>query len=287
MIKPNEVDAFGYTALHFACLNGHSKVVEVLLAFHANPSVLSMTNLTPLHCACYNGYRQVVKILIKAGGDADFNPINITPLMIASYRGFVGIVCELVESGMELEPNPLQKTRLWWKRVGMDPIKNLSNTAYDDDYADVRTALELKHVAENEDREDCRGLCATLSSYELERLGSFPDKDSVDIYFYVKKHLKFIIHLGRDIEISRAEAFIKYLMISQSLVYKAELESLIPKEFPIRCFEAQGLVMNVIRCMVLMILNGERNQKAKMAAYVSEAADFVSLLLNYSNANDL
>ena len=62
----NAVDAFGFSPLRWACLNGHARVVELLLESGAD-AVSPVDELTPLALAAAAGHSEVVKVLLCAG----------------------------------------------------------------------------------------------------------------------------------------------------------------------------------------------------------------------------
>ena len=125
MPTPNIQKEDGWTALMFACQNGHYQVVELLL--HNNADILATTddNLTALVFACFNGHSNIIHLLVdKQGidpvitefiklcieGDTDhvktFLPqvdlntpltCGITPLMMASCHGHIDIVNVLLQ----------------------------------------------------------------------------------------------------------------------------------------------------------------------------------------------
>ncbi|XP_058861025.1 ankyrin repeat and SAM domain-containing protein 1A-like isoform X2 [Acipenser ruthenus] len=63
----NCVDSTGYTPLHHSALNGHSKVVEVLLRNEALTNIADNKGCYPLHLAAWKGDQQIVKLLIHQG----------------------------------------------------------------------------------------------------------------------------------------------------------------------------------------------------------------------------
>ncbi|EEB09406.1 ribosome biogenesis protein Nop8 [Schizosaccharomyces japonicus yFS275] len=66
-----KADENGNTALHMACANGHTEVVQKLLP-HLKPDEINSKNSsgnTPLHWAAMNGHVDACKLLLDNGGD--------------------------------------------------------------------------------------------------------------------------------------------------------------------------------------------------------------------------
>jgi len=61
----------GMTALHYAAREGNSKIVELLLRFHAQVNAVDDSGWTPLHYAMYRGHKEVALILLRDGADPD------------------------------------------------------------------------------------------------------------------------------------------------------------------------------------------------------------------------
>ena len=55
----------GYTALHLACLNNHSDVVDLLIKANAKLDVQNINLQSPLHLAVERKHLQVVKVSRK------------------------------------------------------------------------------------------------------------------------------------------------------------------------------------------------------------------------------
>ncbi len=93
----------GYTALHYACLNGHIEIVKKLL--DKNNNVINFVNNereTPLHLASKNGHTEIVDLLIKNGAITDEgNKYGYTPLHWASQNGNIDIVKALLANGAD------------------------------------------------------------------------------------------------------------------------------------------------------------------------------------------
>eukprot|EP00189_Rhodosorus_marinus_P009955 CAMPEP_0184744504 /NCGR_PEP_ID=MMETSP0315-20130426/7234_1 /TAXON_ID=101924 /ORGANISM="Rhodosorus marinus, Strain UTEX LB 2760" /LENGTH=356 /DNA_ID=CAMNT_0027216213 /DNA_START=69 /DNA_END=1139 /DNA_ORIENTATION=- len=103
----NDVDIFDYTALHFACEEGHVAIVTSLLEAHADIECATKMHFSrPLHYAAFNGHRNVVLVLAKAGADLEARTDDgRTALFQASFNGHHSIVKAL----LDLEANHLAK----------------------------------------------------------------------------------------------------------------------------------------------------------------------------------
>eukprot|EP00013_Stygamoeba_regulata_P003947 CAMPEP_0177635414 /NCGR_PEP_ID=MMETSP0447-20121125/3889_1 /TAXON_ID=0 /ORGANISM="Stygamoeba regulata, Strain BSH-02190019" /LENGTH=155 /DNA_ID=CAMNT_0019137201 /DNA_START=100 /DNA_END=567 /DNA_ORIENTATION=- len=67
----DEPDAYGYTALHYACSNGDVQTVRFLLTRGASPNAAtSAGKVTPLHRAAMKGHVEIVGLLLNSGADA-------------------------------------------------------------------------------------------------------------------------------------------------------------------------------------------------------------------------
>lgn len=64
----NSCNSNGETALHIACENGHTEIVQLLLDAGANVNVINKSEgQTPLHLACLNNQTKVIKLLLNCG----------------------------------------------------------------------------------------------------------------------------------------------------------------------------------------------------------------------------
>ncbi|PNH11371.1 Serine/threonine-protein kinase TNNI3K [Tetrabaena socialis] len=59
----------GWTALHYASLNGSKEVVEALLRAGADMAAKGKDGWTALHYASLKGSKEVVEALLRAGAD--------------------------------------------------------------------------------------------------------------------------------------------------------------------------------------------------------------------------
>lgn len=93
---PQQSDDFGFTPLHFACLQDSLDVFESLLKITSNVSTVSRTGWTPLHLGALSSHDTKAKAILDAGGaleashtiEVTHNPNDIyfkdvTPLKLA------------------------------------------------------------------------------------------------------------------------------------------------------------------------------------------------------------
>ena len=95
---PMIADANGFTALHFASLNGHANIVKLLLGkCKMSPEVCNKLNRTPIHCAAQNGYIEVIKVILEYDGNIyakDKNGYNV--FHFACFHNHVELVMYLL-----------------------------------------------------------------------------------------------------------------------------------------------------------------------------------------------
>ncbi|XP_060553945.1 ankyrin repeat domain-containing protein 39-like [Ruditapes philippinarum] len=96
----DKCDASGYTALHYASRNGHTRICKLLLDNNASPNIQTRSGgVTPLHRAAYCGHTDIVELLLKHGADpliADSD--GKLPLHKAAEKGFAPVVEILVKA---------------------------------------------------------------------------------------------------------------------------------------------------------------------------------------------
>ena len=81
----NESGMYGWTPLHYASRDGHSEVVNVLVAAGAEVNKTDYNGNTPLHFASFNVRFEVVKALIRAKADVRIeNNQGKAPVDVAS-----------------------------------------------------------------------------------------------------------------------------------------------------------------------------------------------------------
>uniref|UniRef100_A0A1I8MHD5 Uncharacterized protein n=1 Tax=Musca domestica TaxID=7370 RepID=A0A1I8MHD5_MUSDO len=108
----NVQDSGGYSALHHACLNGHTDIVRLLLNHEASPNLPDMRGSSPLHLAAWAGEEEIVKMLLThpyRPANPDLQTIEKeTPLHCAAQHGHTGALSILLAH--EADPN-MRNTR--------------------------------------------------------------------------------------------------------------------------------------------------------------------------------
>ncbi len=96
---PNE-RARNWTLLHWACQEGHLKIVRLLIKFGAEVNVSEDEDFTPLVMAAGKGHNAIVRELLKAGADANARvhaSSDFTALHLACAWDRIAVVKTLVE----------------------------------------------------------------------------------------------------------------------------------------------------------------------------------------------
>ncbi|CAM9191235.1 unnamed protein product [Ectocarpus fasciculatus] len=103
-IDVNQGDKAGYTPLMMATIDGHLRVVRILLNHGANTSIVNDVGRDALLTSAAVGHSAVTKILAKAGANleaADFS--GATPLHLAAKCGNSEVMRVLIEAGAEVD----------------------------------------------------------------------------------------------------------------------------------------------------------------------------------------
>lgn len=95
----------GFTALHFACVGGHEKVVDLLLRHGADHQAYTLvSSASPLHLAAKGGHLSSVELLILHGAEIGCRDGKLrTPLHSAATFNHGRIVELLLDSGADPE----------------------------------------------------------------------------------------------------------------------------------------------------------------------------------------
>ena len=79
---------YGTTPLHWACMNGHEKVVQVLLDRGAKVKARNRDGMVALHYACRESHLRITRLLLDNGADINAQDIfGFTALHYASKSG--------------------------------------------------------------------------------------------------------------------------------------------------------------------------------------------------------
>jgi len=109
------------TPLLVASLEGHTAVVEWLLAHNADIYARNHGGFTPLHAAAYGGHKDIAELLIAAGADVNDkeNSYRVAPVLTAAEENHPDVVELLLAYGADPNAkeingvNPL--TRAMWR----------------------------------------------------------------------------------------------------------------------------------------------------------------------------
>lgn len=92
------------TALHWAALNGHAEVVDLLGKRGADIGAQSSMLGTPLHAAASRDHAAAIAALLTAGADPDSRDRNqFTPLMLAAFNNRMQAAFSLIAGGADVD----------------------------------------------------------------------------------------------------------------------------------------------------------------------------------------
>uniref|UniRef100_A0A8C6WPY9 Scaffold protein ILK n=1 Tax=Neogobius melanostomus TaxID=47308 RepID=A0A8C6WPY9_9GOBI len=99
----NQGDDHGFSPLHWACREGRSNVVDMLIMRGARINVMNRGDDTPLHLAASHGHRDIVGKLIQCKADTNAaNEHGNTPLHYACFWGQDQVAEDLVTNGAQV-----------------------------------------------------------------------------------------------------------------------------------------------------------------------------------------
>ncbi|BFZ06099.1 hypothetical protein BsWGS_09138 [Bradybaena similaris] len=110
----NKVDKSGYTALHYACRNGHLQTCKILLDYQADVNATTQSSkATPLHRASYMGHDEIVSLLLGHNADPGATDCDgMTPLHKAAENDHAKTVAILMKANPDaanVEDNRVRK----------------------------------------------------------------------------------------------------------------------------------------------------------------------------------
>lgn len=97
----DNMDSNGWTALHHAAHNGDLEAAAILIKDgRANVNAYSNQQRTPLHFAALNNHKSVIQLLLANGAELEWiDEQKCTPLHLACKRGHIESVALLLTSG--------------------------------------------------------------------------------------------------------------------------------------------------------------------------------------------
>ena len=100
------------TPLHYAAINGHERIIQMLIEHKANVNSRSRGESTPLHCASQEGHLSSVLTLLQAGADPMLPARDgFLPIHLAAQNNRAEVVRILIEEG-GCSPDQVRHTAL-------------------------------------------------------------------------------------------------------------------------------------------------------------------------------
>ncbi|XP_074188660.1 ankyrin repeat domain-containing protein 23 isoform X2 [Rhinolophus sinicus] len=101
---PSAHDKFCRTALHWACLKGHSQLVNKLLEAGATVDARDLLDRTPVFWACRGGHLDILQQLLNQGAQVNArDKIWSTPLHVAVRTGHCECLEHLIACGAQMD----------------------------------------------------------------------------------------------------------------------------------------------------------------------------------------
>lgn len=105
----SQADVYGRHPLHYAAINGHAQVCQLLISAGADPSVADLDGYSPIIYSITNGRGSVVQTFIDQGVSFETPPStneDLNPLSLACQFGHEDIARLLLQRGAKILPNP-------------------------------------------------------------------------------------------------------------------------------------------------------------------------------------
>ena len=126
--RPSHNPRYGETLLHWAALDRHKAVVDLLLSKGADPDPKDNDSRSPLSWAAENGHETIVNLLLSKGVNPDSKDSDgWSPLSWAAENGHETIVNLLFSKGAASDSKDTEsRSPLWWAALkGHEAVVNL------------------------------------------------------------------------------------------------------------------------------------------------------------------
>lgn len=191
----NVIDRFGYTPLHYACLEGHEPCVEVLLN-HDSFCEFNGSTFSPLHCAVYGDNEACADRLLEIMGSDIVNLRDRkgrTPLHVCSIGDALDCTRFLLRHGAEIDAadyklrSPLLVAA--YKQSGL-ALEELLKSGADPSVADHRKNTALHAVCI---REDVKAAMQVFEHMDLQHIDSQNDIGQTALHIAARKGLTEVV----------------------------------------------------------------------------------------------
>ncbi|XP_022112021.1 ankyrin repeat and KH domain-containing protein 1-like [Acanthaster planci] len=170
----NATSKRGLTPLHDACLAGHVKVTNLLLALGADVMAQTKEGYTALLCAAGNGHAEVARLMVGAGCDPNrlVPPIGVNAVHIATWTGQADVLDTLLQLGAR--PDEIGKTA--------------AEFAAEQDHTECLEILK-KHASKSASSQvdEMKILKSKMKRIEEKIRGYFEDKLKEEIHYFEKQ----------------------------------------------------------------------------------------------------
>lgn len=181
--------SYSLTPLHFAALNGHVNVVELLIRNGADVNAKDDSGLTPLHLASGGGYEEIVKLLSNSRADVNAKDSkDVAPLHFAAEGGYLNIVQLLISEGAKV--NAITKSFYVEDKTGGYFYKHHVGI-----WTPLHFAVENKHIPLTK---VLLSITVTLKGDYIGPLSLMDEKTFLEALKLIMSMDKNVIKLGQD-----------------------------------------------------------------------------------------